>query len=373
MAETFTLLKGASLDEINQKLAAAQAAANSIPAQAFKQAVEAATGGKNTVLYDESGNASVMVRIPAFTLDEIDPSLGSGLHPAFIVDGVEKSEIYIGKYLASLAGDGLAVSLPGVDPKTSINFNAADAACSGKGAGWHMMTNAEWSALALWSWKNETMPRGNAAYGRSYVYGHETGVRQDGGIPGESSGTARTLTGTGPATWNHDFTDSGIADLCGNVWEWQRGYRIVDSEIQIIPDNDAAATGADNSGTSALWKAILPDGSLVDPGTAGTLKWDSGVNLNTSAPSSGTPSSMYKDISAASGVSVPALLKVLGIFPHDTTIDRGRAYINVEGERMPRRGGRWSYGGNAGVFACALSVVRSHSDSLIGFRPAFVI
>jgi hypothetical protein len=39
-------------------------------------------------------------------------------------------------------------------------------------------------------------------------------------------------------------------------------------------------------------------------------------------------------------------------------------------ERMPRRGGNWNNGGNAGVFACNLNNVRSNSNSNIGFRPA---
>ena len=62
--------------------------------------------------------------------------------------------------------------------------------------------------------------------------------------------------------------------MAGNVREWISGYRTVHGEIQIIPDNDAAAAEADElSETSTLWRAISADGELVEPGTDGTLKW----------------------------------------------------------------------------------------------------
>ncbi len=192
---------------------------------------------------------------------------------------------------------------------------------------------------------------------------------------------ARTLTGSGPVSWFHDNTPAGIADLTGNVWEWQRGMRMVDGEIQIIPDNDAAATDADHSPASALWKAIMPNGSLVAPGTAGSLKWNAtgadgagSPELDTAvtSQSDGTTSAtaMYKDVAAAAGVTVPNLLKLLGLFPHDATIERGRFYMRNEGERLPFRGGNWSLGSNAGLFALNLNNPRSNVNTNIGFRPA---
>ena len=38
---------------------------------AIKLAVEAATGGKNTVLFDDLGNPSIMVRIPKFKISDV--------------------------------------------------------------------------------------------------------------------------------------------------------------------------------------------------------------------------------------------------------------------------------------------------------------
>jgi hypothetical protein len=351
---------------------------------ALRQSVEAASGGLNTVLYDAQGYPSVMCVVPRFNIEDIDAALGSGTHPAFIVGGVQKSEIFVGKFQARIH-DNHALSMPGQDPSVSINFDTADARCTIKGPGWHMMTNAEWSAVALWCWKNGFMPRGNTNFGRDHAQTYETGRRQDGGAPGNTEGTARTLTGSGPASWFHDNTPAGIADLCGNVWEWQRGMRLVDGEIQIIPDNNAAVTDADHSATSALWRAIMPNGTLVAPGTAGTLKWNATGAGGTGNPQLATAvnsitgesgiSQQYKDLTAAAGVNVPNVLKLLGLFPHDTTatLERGRFHLRNDGERLPLRGGGWLNGANAGVFALDLNGARSFASARLGFRPAFVI
>ena len=131
----------------------------------------------------------------------------------------------------------------------------------------------------------------------------------------------------------------------------------MDGEIQIIPDNNAAATGADHSAASTLWRAIMPNGTLVTPGTSGTPKWNATGTAGAGSPqlatavtsqSDGTTSAsqQYKDVTAAGGVTVPNLLKLLGMFPHDTAIERGRFYMRNEGERLPRRGGIWLDGSN---------------------------
>jgi len=65
---------------------------------AYRQAIEAASGGKNTVLYDDMGQPSVMVRIPKFNLSDVITGAPATPHPAFIVNGVTKNEIFIAKY-----------------------------------------------------------------------------------------------------------------------------------------------------------------------------------------------------------------------------------------------------------------------------------
>ena len=69
-----------------------------------------------------------------------------------------------------------AACLPGVAPRFNIDFDGARRACAnmnGNGvAGFHLMTNAEWAAIALWSKQNATMPYGNNNYGRDVDQKH---------------------------------------------------------------------------------------------------------------------------------------------------------------------------------------------------------
>lgn len=359
---------------------------------AYRQQVEAASGGRQTVLYTAKGQPSVMNIIPAFNLQDIDPALGTGVHPAFIVGGVQKSEIFIGTHIGSVYGDEL-ISRPGEEPARSRNHDQFVTLARACGAGWHVMTNAEWSAIALWSYKNGTMPNGNTNYGRSSDAPHETARRMDLLEPGNTDGNPRTRTGSGPATWRHDHTMHGISDLCGNVWEWSPGLRLMDGEIQIIPNNDAALD-TDLSKTSTAWRAIrASDGALVAPGTAGTLKFDSTVggavtsgqpilsdevtNRNGEAGddsnATGSAARAFQTLIAKEGITAPAITKALGLFPISDSLGGDRLYLRNYGERLPIRGGCWINGAIAGVFALSLNNPRSVAGSDIGARPAFVI
>lgn len=341
----------------------------------LRMSVEAATGGLCTVLYTTKGQPSYMRRIPKFNLEDIDASLGTGVHPAFIVNGVEKSELLIGMY-QGVSRNGEFLSLPGVDPTASINHDSAVSLALANGAGHHLMTNAEWAAIQLWCWKNNSMPRGNTDYGRSSDSLWETAVRQDGLAPGTASGTARTLTGSGPASWRHDGTPAGIADLNGNIWEWSPGVRLQDGEIQVIANNNAALATADLSAVSAEWKTIDgATGALVAPGHANAVKVASSGTTNYTLVGS-----FGGDFSAITNPGVTPVadaalkvLKSLGLFPvAGSGLGSDNFYFDVTGERAPLRGGRWGYGSGAGVFALSLTTARSDVLSGIGCRPAFV-
>ena len=358
--------------------------------------VEAATGGAVTVLYTDAGHPSYMNVIPRFNLQDIDASLGTGTHPAFIVNGVEKSEIFIGQY-QGIVKDNNLLSIPGVIPTVSTNFDTFRQRAAANGVGWHIMTNAEWMAVALWCWKNGFQPRGNNNWGRDTSLRYETGRRGDQRAPGETTGDGKTFTGSGPASWRHNGQATGIADLNGNVWEWQAGYRLMDGEIQVIPDNDAADNTKDLSRTSVLWKAIrASDGALVAPGTAGTLKYDS-VTAGTNTGSvrigdirlsdvmtnrNGTAgddshlaytNGAFEALPVKDGLNVPAIAKVLGIAPVGAGLEGDNIWVRNYGERLCLAGGVFTLGAGAGLFARHLLYARASVHGSVGARPAFVL
>lgn len=343
----------------------------------FKLSVEALSGGKNTVKLDDIGMPSVLVVVPKMLTSELYTGATATVHPSFVLNSAEKAKVAISKY-QNIVINGRAYSLPMQDPKTSITFDAALAACRLKGDLWGVTPYSLWGAIALWSKKNKTMPRGNNNYGSDVEYPHEKGV----GVYFDGDGkTLRTATGSGPATWNHNWLPDGIADLNGNVYEWCAGMRLVAGEIQIIPYADCMLSTSDMGPASSHWKAILQDGTLVDPGTADTLKLDyvaSKWTLCTAITSQedSSRSCAFKDMALAAGITCPQILKELGLFPDGTVVDEtygGDTFYanNGAAERFPCRGGGWNSTSSAGVFNSGLSYPRSGSYSLLGFRSAF--
>lgn len=339
----------------------------------LKLSIEALSGGKNTVLFDDLGMPSVMVPFPKLKMSDLIAGGSENIHPAFSVDGVEKSVIYVSKY-QNIVLNERGYSLPMRDPRASLNFDQAVTYCRNKGKGWSLTPYSLWSAIALWCRKNGTMPRGNNNYGADHAYGHEKGVP----TYYESGKIARCATGSGPNTWNHNWMPDGIADLNGNVWEWCAGMRLKDGEIQIIPYANCMAADASMGASSTLWKAIAADGTLVEPGTAGTLKYNyvSGHIQLTSGditPEDTWRGDTYQNMTLDSALTVPEIAKALLIYPDEPGGDYGGDghYMNNSGERLPICGGGWSGASNAGVFDVNLNGPRSNSDSNIGFRSAY--
>ena len=357
-------------------------------------AVKNLSGGKNECfLVGDAQYPTIMVPFEKTTMsvNQSDGSLLDVLHPAFTVNDNEVDRFYMGKYLG-IVKDGYGLSLPFQDPKVYVNFDQAKACCEANGDGHHLATIAEYAHIAEQCRLSGFYPSGNNAYGKDYAKQYETGTVTYTYTSGETEYNGRTATGSGPKTWNHDGTANGVCDLNGNVYEWQGGYRTVDGEIQILTNNNAAknigGATADQSSTSVEWKAIMPDGTLTTPGTTGTLKWDyttagvttsGGFRLNTTLENpvaDATPygSNSFASLTAADGVTIPNILKMLGIMPNEPGGDYGSdsVYTRNVGERLAYCGGSWFYSSFAGVWVRFGGSTRSISSSSVGLRPAFI-
>ena len=337
----------------------------------MKLAIEAMSGGKNTVLLDDQGMPSVMVAFPKFKISDVITGGSENIHPAFSIGGVEKDVIYVSKFQNVVMNDR-AYSLPLKDPKTSVNFDQSVTYCRNKGTGWGLLPYSLWSAIALWCRKNGTMPRGNNNYGQDQAYSIEKGIPTS----YDNQKVARCATGSGPNTWSHNWMPDGIFDLNGNVWEWCAGMRLVDGEIQIIPYANSMILTTSMSASSTEWKAIASDGTLVAPGTEGTLKWDAVSGKMQLTNGTITPTDQgqwlsYTTATLSSGLSAaPELAKALLFYPDEPNGDYGGDYhgFNTSGERLPLCGGYWYLGGSAGVFSVYLIYPRSSASGGLGFR-----
>jgi len=360
-------------------------------------ALEAASGGANTIILDDIGMPSVMVRVPMFKWSDVLEGGEDAPCSAFVVGGKVVDCIYISKYL-NCVEYGRAYSLPNRDPAHTLTIDQAREACAAKGRGWHLMTNAEWAAVAHWCVKNGTIPRGNSHFGQDISAPHERGVLVRGNNGTGTENEMRTLTGSGPCAWSHDHTPFGIFDLNGNVWDFVAGLRIVDGEIQVIPDNDSALN-VDEGPDSPHWRAINTKGELVSPGSPGTYKYDGvepgisteenrivggGFKLNTavrnpnySGPGPDTAHKAYGmmrffDMRAEENVPIHIRLIQLGLFPRSGYRDGAYFFLRNYGERMAARGGSWFDGDGGGLWDLYLRETRAFIYPDIGFRAAYV-
>lgn len=366
--------------------------------------IEDLSFGRNTVMFGTGAGAvgypAVMVRFPAISMATLGFGWPNQVHPAFVVNGQVKPEIWIAKFKSVYVGttvgtDASVVSLRGLDPGNSKNWTDAFNYHKAMGAGFHLQTLIEHVLVAQLCKKQGFWPRGNNYYGKDISVQSEVGNPT---LNYDTSNVGRTATGSGPLSWYHDGTPFGLADVNGNVLEWVGGMRLVDGEIQILENNNGADNTVDQSDTSAAWRAILQDGSLVDPGTANTLKIDSSnpltndsVTQNQGAPIlrtslvNGADSTwgwgngnydynycVFQNFTADVGVTVPDILKQYGLFPIDSDHGGDGLWVRNYGVRRPLVGGAWAYGSNAGVCSLALHNPASAVAWHFGARLAFV-
>jgi len=305
---------------------------------------------RNEVIFDNRGIPDIMV---VFTPDEL------GL-PAEI-RGKAVKEYAISKYPNTMI-EGVPYSLPYQQPAVNINHDEAIRLCESKGPGWHLITNDEWAALAHQSRKNGTLPRGNTDCGKSHSHPEETGTTYK-----DNSGSSKTLTGSGPVTWNHDHTAEGVADMCGNIWEHVGGIRFLNGQVQVIPNNEAAA-GADQSKDSKEWTPLY----TADGDTIFYNVEDGKINLQTVAPDDTDYDGVeFKELDG-SALDIPEQLIELGLYPAPGYEGTDYFWLDTDGERIVIRGGHWNNGANAGVFSFNGPGSRASVAWYVGFRSALI-
>ena len=330
-----------------------------------RYSLERATGGRQTIIRDSAGNANVMFVLPRFSYADLGMTadMGTGDVTAFdFGSGSSKSEIFIGAYLASDSG---AVSAPRQDPRALLDHTAARAACAAKGAGWHLVTAHEWAAIALWCMANGYEPIGNTNWGRSHAKTWIVGDRADNRAPGDGAGTGRTQTGSMGAEATHNRTPIGIADLVGNVWEWQDGLLLQDGRFKLSSHNTQAEV--DWAFADAFLDASTPTGgSAILSNAVNNRLGAIGDNANAGNSANVEWRAMTKSGSYVSNQAMKRLL-----LEPANALPQGRLYMRNFGERLPCRGGSWFNGADAGLAALNLLDSRARTSTSFGFRPAF--
>lgn len=384
------------------------------------------------VKYDADGNPSYFVEFFKCKSSDLDSSLPDHVHPAFRHGpNTEDDSILIGAYMGSeLEPNGTLYSLPLRPPRVNITYDDARTRMNAFDAKTTGLTIADHGLIMLMAKKYGWVPKGNNNLSVDYRDGtlwetgkavtagvkrvfrgwmyeclqaHTTSAsllpdasplhwkkgEKVGGTPVASQYSAdnqyrgyNTLTGSGPVSWTLGGKPGGLVDIQGNAFEQVYGHRLVNLELQIIPDNEAADPVCDQSDSSSKWRAIKPGATadaytLVAPGTEGTLHWtwaNSKITLDTVEPTFDDQShgTNFKDyvVNTANVQAVPSILYELGIMPlpGDTTQGYGHCYFGAS-VRVPRRGGSSVSTSSAGLGSLYCGNARSGASAGFGLRP----
>ena len=244
---------------------------------------------------------------------------GYHVHPAFMKNGREIEQFYLGAYEAYNAGSYVAGSAKGKSPWVSVNYDQALAACLARNkenvTGFHLQTIYERSAVVMLCMV-EKGPDVQTTIGA-----------------GNSSSSAAVATGNSNAVYRN------MHELWGNVWEWIDGVKT---------DNDGTTVRIfDKNGYSNYvnTNAKLVAGSALGIQAVSTDKGDDYDLSDVFIPST------------VSGAAAAATFK-------------DGYWHTVGAQRNVFVGGRWDGGASCGLFAWDSDWAPSSADGGVGFRLA---
>lgn len=359
------------------------------------------SGGRNEVRFNKKGQPSIMVNFRCDEKARLDylsgsgsyfavPSFGSSvphrnIHPAFIISGSPIKGFRLGKYKDVRVGStNYHLSLYGLPPawgsggvteshdglaSACDTLNAATAFPEGDRVG--NITYAIFRYLAMLSVTEGFHMRGADDYGRAYNATGEKGAPCGHNYNGQF---IHVLNGSGPNSWRHDGTPFGVYGLIGCTRDICHGFELDAGKILITPNNNALKlTAAELVNSSASFKAIATDGSLVDrttaegvfyydynedPGSSSSAKTFKLTTELTHQQTSGNPYGYVSlsSLTAAEGITVPMIMRLMGFFPLLTGTPRGYIYMrNTAGlKTCAWAGSNWSPssgGGFSGLHA----------------------
>jgi hypothetical protein len=255
---------------------------------------------------------------------------------------------------------GVPASLPYQQPKHTISYDEAAAACGRKGKGWHLMTNTEFVYLLHEAEELGHTIGGNTNYGSNSKNEQESGVRYD------SAG--RTLTGCDPLTWSHDGTADGVFGLCGNFWEWVTGLRLHKGVVEYTPNNDAAVEGYTEKPD---WTVAEVNGRPLK--LYGNSAGDVVMSVAEEIEENWEGCHMA-DLQLEELEEMPEIAYKLGIVPHDWKNETAGIWADNElEEAVPIRGSSFYNTSNGGAGALLLYYPRSYVHNNVSFRSALFL
>ena len=306
----------------------------------------------------------------------------------FVNAGVEKSGVFVSKYIGSNNNNGFFASVKNVDPVSThsahnpvANINGCTenrydelyTACKSLGDDFFLTSIFIYSMLSRMSKAHADAAvstvtcafKDVAPYLPKGCNNNALKDTNDGSVVYESSGYSncgKTGSATNFAKTTHNGQNCGIADLNGNMWEVASGFVRDATNFKILKESvDIASLTEDNAYDFSNYDDI--DISDLASANDGWVKLGNGSN-QVFEFSADRNSTSYK----RTALSIPA---VNGMSSGGTTeFGNDGIYRYLRSSMACLVGGTWSYGSIAGAFALILSHSRAYAGSLVGGRAS---